>query len=104
MTILGTVMNQRSGQLLTDNLLPKLQAIPHGANAMVEQFKSMLLSNPRSLYSALFDPNALANMPASMKEMLVPILKDSLMNSLHTVFLCAVFIVLVGAVLALFLY
>ncbi len=103
MTILGTIMNQRSGQLLTDNLLPKLQAIPHGANTMVEQFKSMILTNPSSLYSALFDPKTLANMPASMKEMLVPTLKDSLMNSLHTVFLCAVFIVLVGAVLALFL-
>ncbi|MCZ0753971.1 MDR family MFS transporter [Anoxybacillus sp. J5B_2022] len=99
MTILGAVMNHRSSTLLEDRLMPLLKSLPPQAKAMVDQFSHMIHDNPQSLYSALLSPKAMASMPAQMKNALVPILKQSLVDSLHSVFTFGLVFVACGAVL-----
>lgn len=59
--------------------------------------------DPQSLFNALLRPEALSQLPASIKNPLTSILKESLTLSLHSVFLTACFISLVGMVVAFFL-
>lgn len=103
MAVLGAIMNNRSTQLLSEQLLPLFAKIPAGANKMVDALKNMVETNPQGLYSSLLNPDALKQMPPEMANMVVPILKDSLVNSLHQVFLFALIFVVVGAFFTLFL-
>jgi MFS family permease len=100
MTILGAIMNSRSDKLLTDKLLPVLQQLPAQATG---QMSEMIHSNPQGLYSMLLSPETLAQFPRALLNELVPILKDSLVDSLHSVFLYGLVFVVLGAVLTFFL-
>jgi EmrB/QacA subfamily drug resistance transporter len=98
MTILGAVMNHRSSNLLEDRLMPMLQSLPAQAKGMVNQFAHMIHNDPQGLYSVLLSPEALAKMPPQFKEMLIPILKHSLVDSLHSVFVVGLVFVVCGVV------
>jgi EmrB/QacA subfamily drug resistance transporter len=102
MTILGTIMNTKSSHLLEDQLVPVLQKLPPQAHAMTQQFESMIHTNSQGLYSALLSPETLAKMPKQMQDLLVPILKSTLTDTLHQVFLYGLIFVLVGACFAPF--
>ena len=99
MTILGAVMNHRSSQLLDDRLMPMLQSLPAQAKGMVDKFSHMIHDDPQGLYSLLLSPEALAKIPPQMREAFVPILKQSLVDSLHSVFLFGLIFVIGGTVL-----
>jgi EmrB/QacA subfamily drug resistance transporter len=99
MTILGAVMNHRSSQLLDDRLMPMLQSLPAQAKGMVDRFAHMIHDDPQGLYSVLFSPEALEKIPPQMRETFVPILKQSLVDSLHSVFLFGLIFVIGGTVL-----
>jgi EmrB/QacA subfamily drug resistance transporter len=103
MTLLGTVMNQRSTDLLTQQLVPLLQKLPPQAHGMVDQFESMIQTNPQGFYSLLLNPDALQKIPSAMLQMIVPILKSTLVDSLHSVFLYGLVFVLLGSFMAPFL-
>lgn len=92
MTILGAIMNYRSSQLLTEKLQPFLTKLPLPAG-----------KDAQALYSTLLNPAALQKMPAPVREMLVPILKNSLVDTLQHVFFYGMMFVILGAVLTLFL-
>ncbi|WP_027407963.1 MDR family MFS transporter [Anoxybacteroides tepidamans] len=104
MTILGAIMNHRSTELLEDRLMPMLKSLPPQAKGMVDQFSHMIHDNPQSLYSALLSPKAMASMPPQIKDALVPILKQSLVDSLHSVFTFGLVFVLCGAALTLVMH
>jgi EmrB/QacA subfamily drug resistance transporter len=99
MTILGAVMNHRSSQLLDDRLMPMLRSLPVQAKGMVDRFAHMIHDDPQGLYSVLFSPEALEKIPPQMREAFVPILKHSLVDSLHSVFLFGLIFVIGGTVL-----
>jgi EmrB/QacA subfamily drug resistance transporter len=101
MTILGAIMNHRSSQLLDDRLMPMLQSLPAQAKGMVDRFAHMIHDDPQGLYSILLSPEALEKIPPQMREAFVPILKQSLVDSLHSVFLFGLVFVIGGAVLVL---
>ena len=101
MTILGAIMNHRSSQLLGDRLMPMLQSLPAQAKGMVDRFAHMIHDDPQGLYSILLSPEALEKIPPQMREAFVPILKQSLVDSLHSVFLFGLVFVIGGAVLVL---
>lgn len=103
MTILGAIMNNRSSHLLQDRLMPKLQALPEQAKGMVQQLTHMIHDDPQGLYSALLNPKALAKMPAPFKETLIPILKQSLVDALQSVFMFGLVFVACGVVLVFLL-
>ncbi|MCL6517981.1 MAG: MFS transporter [Alicyclobacillus sp.] len=101
MTILGAVLNARSSGLLSAQLDPLFQRLP--ANPMVAQLKSMIATNAQGLYSSLLSPTALAQMPAAIRNTLVPVLKSALVASLHSVFWFGLVFIVLGVVCALFL-
>ncbi|NTU27094.1 MFS transporter [Bacillus tequilensis] len=102
-TMLGAVMNARSGSLLTDKLVPYLDSLPAQASSFASQLKGMIDTNPQGLLQSLFSPEALKQIPAAFSSHIVPILKTSLMDSLHSVFYTGLIFIAVGAVFTLFL-
>ena len=102
-TILGSIMNNTSGTTLTNKLVPVLDTFPKEAGQMVTKLKDMIHTDPQSLYSMLFSPEALKQMPEAFSNSIVPILKSSLVDSLHTVFLTGLVFIVVGAIFTIFL-
>ncbi|MEG7282592.1 multidrug efflux MFS transporter MdtP [Bacillus sp. 0909A] len=102
-TMLGAIMNARSGSLLTDKLVPYLDSLPAQANAFASQLKGMIDTNPQGLLQSLFSPDAIKQIPAAFSSHVMPILKTSLMDSLHSVFYAGLIFIAVGAVFTLFL-
>ncbi|MCR8633761.1 MDR family MFS transporter [Paenibacillus radicis (ex Xue et al. 2023)] len=103
MTILGTVMNYRSDHELSDKLVPVLQQLPAEARGFADKMTSMIHSDPQGLYSLLLNPASLAELPQAIVQKIVPILKISLVDSLHSVFQIALVFVILGALLTPFL-
>lgn len=102
-TVLGAVMNSTSGTLLTDKLVPFLNTLPAQAGPIVSKFKQTIANNPEGLFQMLFNPKTLKQMPPELSNQMVPILKTSLMDSLHSVFFVGLWFVVAGAVCTLFL-
>ncbi|MDQ0200382.1 MDR family MFS transporter [Neobacillus ginsengisoli] len=102
-TILGAVMNSKSGTLLTDQLVPFLNTLPAQAGPIVSKLKDMIATNPEGLLQMLFSPEALKQMPAALSDKMVSILKTALMDSLHSVFFVGLSLIVVGALFTLFL-
>ncbi|KEK23812.1 MDR family MFS transporter [Bacillus gaemokensis] len=102
-TILGSIMNNTSGTTLTNKLVPVLNTFPAEAGQIVQKFKDMIHTDPQGLYSMLFSPEALKQMPETITNTIVPILKTSLVGSLHTVFMTGLVFIVVGAVFTIFL-
>ncbi|MDF2959240.1 MAG: yusP [Paenibacillus sp.] len=103
MTLLGALMNYRSDLELSDKLVPVLQQLPAEARGFADQITAMIHTDPQSLYSMLLDPASLAQLPQAIVGQIVPILKISLVDSLHSVFQIGLVFVLLGAVLTPFL-
>ncbi|GMA51071.1 MFS transporter [Alicyclobacillus contaminans] len=101
MTILGAVLNNRSSHVLSEKTAPLFQHLPAN-NPATQQLQTMIHGNAQSLYSSLLSPEALAKMPAQFSQQFVPILKSSLVTSLHSVFLWGLAFVLVGTLLTVF--
>jgi EmrB/QacA subfamily drug resistance transporter len=102
-TILGAVMNSKSGTLLTDNLVPFLNSLPAQAGPLVSKLKDMIATNPQGLYQMLFNHETMNKMPSFLTDKMVPILKTSLMDSLHSVFFVGLGFAVIGAVCTLFI-
>lgn len=99
MTILGAVMNHHSTTLLSNQLVPLLEELPPQADQLVIEFESMIQTNPQGMYSMLLSPETLQRIPTEIKQILLPILKTSLVDSLHYVFLYGLGFILVGTLL-----
>ncbi|MEH7120473.1 MDR family MFS transporter [Neobacillus vireti] len=96
MTILGAVMNQRSGQYLIGHLYPVLDRLPREAASLKTQIISEINKDPQNLFSVLLSPEAIAKLPNLVIDKIVPIMKASLVDSLHMVFIYSVGFVLLG--------
>ncbi|WP_426455152.1 MFS transporter [Paenibacillus sp. S-38] len=103
MTLLGVVMNSRSDTLLSANLLPLLHGLPAEAAGLEESITHMVHTNPQALYSALLSPESLAQFPPALLGSIVPVIKTSLVSSLHAVFWAGLAFVVLGALLTPFL-
>ncbi|MCZ8519248.1 MDR family MFS transporter [Paenibacillus caseinilyticus] len=103
MTLLGVVMNSRSDTLLSANLLPLLHGLPAGASGLEETVTHMVHTNPQGLYSSLLNPESLSQFPPERLSGIVPVIKASLVDSLHAVFWTGLAFVLLGALLTPFL-
>ncbi len=102
MTVLGAMMNYQSGNLLKQNLVPVLEKLPGQAGGFTSQITEMIDKDPQGLYSMLLNPEALAKMPKPLTDLMVPVLKSALVDSLHSVFLFGLAFVLLGTVLTFF--
>jgi EmrB/QacA subfamily drug resistance transporter len=99
MTVLGAIMNHRSSTLLDERLMPKLEVLPAQAKGAVDRFADMIHTDPQGLYSVLLSPEAMAKIPAPLRDMFVPVLKQSLVDSLQAVFWFGLAFIAVGLLL-----
>ncbi|MBM7865561.1 DHA2 family efflux MFS transporter permease subunit [Heliobacterium gestii] len=84
--LFGAVMNQVSGQSLRQDLLPLLAQAPAVTRPVVEPIRSLLETNPQSLYSMLLQGDVMARIPESFRVLIEPVIKSSLAASIHAVF------------------
>lgn len=101
MTILGVVMNSKSDELLSLQLVPKLKQLPDQAAGIADQLAETIHTNPQGLYSTLLNPETLAQFPKTLADQIVPIVKNALIESLHSVFWFGLVFVLLGVLLTL---
>ena len=102
-TVLGAVMNSKSGALLTDKLVPFLNKLPEQAAPLANQFKETIATSPQGLFQMLFNEKAMKQIPVQILDPMLPIIKTSLMESLHSVFFTALIFIVVGAFSTLFI-
>lgn len=101
MTILGVVMNHQSSAILEKNFFPLIRGIPA---LQVGPFGAMVAkahTNPQNLFNMLLSPEVMNRIPASLRTVLFPPLKTALADSLHTVFLAATLIAVLGIFISL---
>ncbi|QOT00277.1 hypothetical protein JNUCC42_06005 [Brevibacterium sp. JNUCC-42] len=103
MAVLGAIMNYRSTNLLTDKLVPTLEKLPPEAGGLVQQFEGMIKESPQGVYSMLLSPETLEKIPIAIQNMIVPVLKTTLVDALHSVFLFGLIFVVLGALLSFFM-
>jgi EmrB/QacA subfamily drug resistance transporter len=103
MTVLGAIMNNKSSQLLEDQLSPILQKLPAQGHSIAQQFESAIHTDPQGLYSSLLSPAAQEKIPQQLLHVLVPILKTTLTDTLHYVFLFGLTFIIIGVLFAPFI-
>jgi EmrB/QacA subfamily drug resistance transporter len=103
MTVLGAIMNSKSSTLLNDQLVPVLQKLPPQAAAVKKIFTDMIATNAQSVYSMLLSPEAMAKFPKQLLDLMMPTLKSTLVEALHSVFLYGLIFILVGVLFTPFL-
>jgi MFS family permease len=103
MTLLGAVMNMQSSSHLKETLVPLLGQLPEEAKQFAEQTSATVASNPQAIYSTLLDPKVLAQFPKELTDQMVPVVKSTLIDSLHTVFWVGLVFILIGTALTLLL-
>ncbi|PWK09616.1 MDR family MFS transporter [Tumebacillus permanentifrigoris] len=100
--LLGAVFNHRSVADIGNQLDPVLSQM--GPNS--EKLLDMAHNNPQGLYSSLLSPDFLQALPKPVAEMfntsVTPILKDSLLDSLHALYHVSIWFCVAGLVVALF--
>ncbi|WP_419876430.1 MDR family MFS transporter [Candidatus Pristimantibacillus sp. PTI5] len=101
-TVLGAIMNLRSSQYLTDQLIPALNQMPE-KGPEVDAIISQADHDPQQLFSALLSPDTISQMPHVFLTDVVPIMKSALVDSLQVVFLWSLGFVVVGLVICFFL-
>jgi hypothetical protein len=89
--------------LLNDQLVPVLNKLPQQAAPIKKVFTDMIASNPQSIYSMLLSPEAMAKIPKPILDFLMPTLKTTLVDALHSVFLYGLIFVLAGVLFTPFL-
>ncbi|WP_419873967.1 MDR family MFS transporter [Candidatus Pristimantibacillus sp. PTI5] len=103
MTLLGAVMNMQSSSHLKERLVPLLGELPEEAKTFADQTSATVASNPQAIYSTLLDPKVLAQFPKDLTDKMVPVVKSTLIDSLHTVFWVGLAFILIGTALTLLL-
>jgi EmrB/QacA subfamily drug resistance transporter len=103
MTLLGAVMNMQSSSHLKERLVPLLGQLPEDAKQFADQTSATVASNPQAVYSTLLDPKMLTQFPKELTDKMVPVVKSTLIDSLHTVFWVGLVFILIGTVLTLLL-
>lgn len=104
-TILGVIMNHTSSGELGNKLTPIINDIASNdtTTAFKEKTLSLIQTDPQALYNSLLNKEALKQIPAAAVDKMVPVLKSTLVDSLHSVFLYGLGFIIIGAILAVFL-
>ncbi|GAV22731.1 MDR family MFS transporter [Carboxydothermus pertinax] len=102
-TIFGVVLNHRSIELLKKDFLPVVEKIPGLTTGPFASFLEKAKTDPQGLFNTLLRPEVLEKIPPQLKNIIIPPLKHALAESIHLVFFVAMFIVLSGIVISLFM-
>ncbi|HEY3313767.1 MAG TPA: MDR family MFS transporter [Bacillota bacterium] len=101
--ILGVIMNNRSAGLIRDRLAAMAGSAPPEMTSVLNQLRSMTDIDPQSPFAILVNKGAQNTIPAQFLAPVTRMLKDVLSQSIRTVFLVAMGVIIAGAVTALFM-
>lgn len=93
--------NHRSIDLLQKEFFPATQGIPVLQAGPFGSLLEKAHTNPQSLFNVLLSPDTIEKIPEKLQQVLLPPLKTALADSLHLVFLVAMFISILGIVVSL---
>lgn len=96
MTVLGVIFNKYSMEIMTRDFFPKIAAIPELQTGPLGVVLEKASSDPHSLFNLLLSPESLGIIPVNYQQILLPLLRNVLAESLQVVFLVAMCIALVG--------
>lgn len=102
-TLLGVVMNHRSIDLLQKKFTPIIQGIPGPQAGPLGSMLEKAGSNPQGLFNILLSPETVDKIPEKLQPVLLAPLKATLADSLHSVFLVAMGISILGIAASLLL-
>lgn len=102
MTVLGAIMNSQSTKLLSTNLEPMLGKMQDESGTVARMVET-IHSNPQNVYSMLLSPEMAAKLPKAFIEAVSPILKQSMITSLHSVFWIGLAFIVLGLLASLIL-
>ncbi|AIF51174.1 MDR family MFS transporter [Pelosinus sp. UFO1] len=98
MTILGSIFNGYSKNIMEKEFFPSLQNVSLGPlTPMFEKAHT----EPLSLFNVLLSPDTVAMIPPNLLGILLPPIKTALADSLHIVFWVAMFISVIGIFISL---
>jgi len=103
MTILGVVFNYSSIKNMEREFFPKIKGLSELQTGPLAALFAKAHSDPHGLFNILLNPEAVAMIPADLQQIILPPLKNALADSLHSVFLVAMLIVIAGIFVSSFL-
>ncbi|TWH44978.1 MDR family MFS transporter [Sporomusa sp. KB1] len=103
MTILGVVFNYSSIKNMEKEFFPKINGLPELQTGPLTALFAKAHSDPHGLFNILLNPEAITIIPADLQQIILPPMKNALADSLHSVFLVAMFIVIAGIFVSSFL-
>jgi EmrB/QacA subfamily drug resistance transporter len=101
MTVLGVIFNNHSASLLEKEFFPSIQGITRLNADPFGKFLQESHSDPHSLFYILLSPEMQRKIPEELQQIVFPLLKHILANSLSMVFFIAMLISIVGIVISL---
>jgi hypothetical protein len=103
MTVLGVVFNNYSRQAMSADFFPLLEKLPPSQAGPLAPLLAKAHADPHSLFNILLSPEAVGAIPADLREIILPPLKNALADSLHIVFLVAAAVTAAGLFASLLL-
>ncbi|HWI65767.1 MAG TPA: hypothetical protein VNT75_28405, partial [Symbiobacteriaceae bacterium] len=88
---------------ITEKMAPILAKVPAAAAPALAPLKATIDKDPQTLFGLLIRPDMLKQVPEALRTPLVQVLKESMVGSLHTVFLVGLALVCAGVAVSLFM-
>ena len=101
MAILGIIFNDYSRNIMRKDFSQATQNLPAGIQSSLSSMLNQAQDDPHSLFNVLLSPDAIAMIPTNSQQMLLPLLKTALAESLHIVFRTAMMIAIMGIFISL---
>ena len=101
MAILGIIFNDYSRNIMRQDFSQAIQNLPAGIQSSLSSMLNQAQDDPHSLFNVLLSPDAIAMIPTDSQQILLPLLKTALAESLHIVFGAAMMIAVVGIFISL---
>jgi EmrB/QacA subfamily drug resistance transporter len=101
MTFLGIIFNSHSSNIMRQDFFPVIQNVPGLSQGPLSSMLANAQEDPRSLFNILLSPDMLRMIPTDLQQVILPLLKAALSESLHIVFWVAMLIAIAGIIVSL---
>ncbi len=103
MTLLGVIFNNHSASLLEKDFFPSIQGLTEPHAGTFDKLLQTARSDPHSLFNILLSQEAQKQIPEGLQQIVFPLLKHALADSLSMVFLIAMLVTIIGIPISLLL-
>lgn len=101
MTVLGAIFNSYSATVMKQDFFPVIQNLRGITSGPLAAMLARSQTDPHSLFNVLLSPHTINMIPANQQQVLIPLLKAALAESLQIVFWSATIIAVIGILASL---